>query len=136
MAEVKLDSLLFPRFYLFVILLMLTACSSIKIVTVKNNTNESIAFQGHFIAKSNNTSNLEFILRPGEINSWRYEIGAFEDNILDKGLIKIILSDPKGCVVALDRNAFEDIAIKNGMWVINIDKNVMKCKENNTYQGK
>ena len=115
---------------------MLTACSSIKIVTVKNNTNESIAFQGHFIAKSNNTSNLEFILRPGEINSWRYEIGAFEDNILDKGLIKIILSDPKGCVVALDRNAFEDIAIKNGMWVINIDKNVMKCKENNTYQGK
>lgn len=128
MAKVKLDFSLFPGFYIFVILLIFTACSSIKIVTVKNNTDESITFQGQFITKSNNTDNLEFVLKPGEINSWRYEIGAFEDDRLDKGLNKIILSDPKGCIVALERNAIEEIAIKNGMWVINIDKNVMKCK--------
>jgi hypothetical protein len=47
---------------------------------------------------------------------------------LDKGLNKIILSDSKGCTVAFEKNAIEEIAFKNGMWIINIDKNVIKCK--------
>ncbi len=109
------------------LILFLTSCSSIEMVYIKNNTNEDIKFQGQFTNK-NNIDNMIFSLKPGGSNLWRYEIGYFNKNTLDKGLKKIILKSGTKCEITLERNMIDKIAIKNGMWEINIDENIMICK--------
>lgn len=128
MVKIKMPFTLLLKVYFLFVLLVATGCSSIKVVTVKNSTNERIIFHGQFITKSKNTDDLEFALNPGEVNSWRYEISSFEKDKLDKGLNKIILSDQKGCTVELDRSEIDEIANNQGMWVINIDQNLLNCE--------
>jgi hypothetical protein len=70
----------------------ITACSSVKYVTINNNSAESVDFQGEFITATDEVDNLDFQLKPGASNSWRYEISSFESNELDKGLNKITLA--------------------------------------------
>jgi len=73
--------------------------------------------------------NLDFTLKPGADDLWMYEIGYFEDKILDKGLKRIILTNEKNCRVVLERETLEKIAIKNGPWEINIDNKIMDCNK-------
>lgn len=105
-----------------------TACSSIKYVTINNNSAESIDFQGGFITTTGEVDNLDFQLKPGDSNSWRYEISSFESDELDKGLNKITLSVSSECSITLDRNEIEEIAEKDGMWFITIDSAIVNCK--------
>jgi hypothetical protein len=114
--------------FLIAISILSTACSSVKYVTINNNSEESIDFQGEFITASNGVDNLEFQLKPGASNSWRYEISSFESDELDKGLNKITLSVSSECSITLDRNEIEEIAEKDGMWFITIDAEVISCK--------
>ena len=104
------------------------ACSSVKYVTINNNSAESIDFQDEFITATNEVDNLEFHLKPRSSNSWRYEISSFESNELDKGLNKITLSVSSECSITLDRNEIEALAEKDGMWFITIDAEVINCK--------
>lgn len=89
----------------FLLLMSLSAisCSLIKMVAIKNDTNEVITFQGDFESRSNAQYSMDFTLDPGKNNSWAYEIGSFEENILDKGLKKITLKNERGCTVVLER---------------------------------
>ena len=114
--------------FLIAISLLVTACSSVKFVTINNVSEESIDFQGEFITASNGIDNLEFQLKPGASNSWRYEVSSFESDKLDKGLNKITLSVSSECSVTLDRSQIEKIAEKDGMWFITIDAEVISCK--------
>ena len=107
---------------------LVTACSSVKYVTINNNSAESIDFQGEFITATNEVDNLEFQLKPGSSNSWRYEISSFESDELDKGLNKITLSVSSECSITLDRSEIEALAEKDGMWFITIDAEVINCK--------
>jgi len=75
--------------------------------TVNNGLNERVNFQGEFIAATNGIDILEFQLKPGTSNSWRYEISAFESDVLDKGLNKITLSSSSECSVTLDRSQWQ-----------------------------
>ncbi|CCK75340.1 hypothetical protein OLEAN_C11640 [Oleispira antarctica RB-8] len=97
-------------------------------VTIKNDLDESINFQGEFIATTNEVDNLAFQLKPGSSNSWRYEISSFESDVLDKGLNKITLSVSSECSITLDRSEIEALAEKDGMWFITIDAEVINCK--------
>jgi hypothetical protein len=78
--------------FLIVMSVFITACSSVKYVTINNNSAESVDFQGEFITATDEVDNLDFQLKPGASNSWRYEISSFESNELDKGLNKITLA--------------------------------------------
>jgi hypothetical protein len=113
--------------FLIAISMLSTACSSVKYVTINNNSAESINFQGEFITASNGVDNLDFQLKPGASNSWRYEISSFESDELDKGLNKITLSVSSECSITLDRNEIEEIAEKDGMWFITIDSEILNC---------
>lgn len=97
-------------------------------VTIKNEFDESIDFQGEFITASNGVDNLAFQLKPGSSNSWRYEISSFDSDVLDKGLNKITLSVSSECSITLDRSEIEALAEKDGMWFITIDAEVINCK--------
>jgi hypothetical protein len=114
--------------FLIAISMLSTACSSIKYVTINNNSAESIDFQGGFITTTGEVDNLDFQLKPGDSNSWRYEISSFESDELDKGLNKITLSVSSECSITLDRNEIEEIAEKDGMWFITIDSAIVNCK--------
>lgn len=114
--------------FLIAISMLSTACSSVKYVTINNNSAESIDFQGEFITATDEVDNLDFQLKPGGSNSWRYEISSFESDELDKGLNKITLSVSSECSITLDRNEIEEIAEKDGMWFITIDAEVISCK--------
>ena len=108
-------------------LLNVSACTSIKMVTVTNTTSDSVTFLAQFKNNGNEVNDLEFVLKPGDINSWHYEIGKFESDKLDKGLKTIILSNSDGCKVVLDRTKIENLAEKDGMWKLTINKRIMKC---------
>ena len=108
-------------------LLLIASCSSVQMVTIINDLGEGINFQGEFIATTNEVNNLAFQLKPGTSNSWRYEKSAFESDVLDKGLNKITLSSSNDCTVTLDRSKIEEIAEKDGMWLITIDAEVIDC---------
>jgi len=110
-----------------VIFLTINSCSSIEMISIKNNTNETIQFHGQFITQSGMTDNLNFTLKPGDNNLWRYEAGFLEKKNLDKGLTKIILENDSECKILLERDMIKKIAIKNGMWKINIDNKIMNC---------
>ena len=114
--------------FLIAISMLSIACSSVKYVTINNNSAESIDFQGEFITATNEVDNLEFQLKPGSSNSWRYEISSFESDVLDKGLNKITLSVSSECSITLDRSEIEALAEKDGMWFITIDAEVINCK--------
>ena len=114
--------------FLISISMLITACSSVKYVTINNNSAESIDFQGEFITATDEVDNLDFQLKPEASNSWRYEISSFESDVLDKGLNKITLSVSSECSITLDRNEIEEIAEKDGMWFITIDAEVISCK--------
>lgn len=114
--------------FLIAISMLSIACSSVKYVTINNNSAESIDFQDEFITATNEVDNLEFHLKPRSSNSWRYEISSFESNELDKGLNKITLSVSSECSITLDRNEIEALAEKDGMWFITIDAEVINCK--------
>ena len=114
--------------FLIAISMLSIACSSVKYVTINNNSAESIDFQGEFITATNEVDNLEFQLKPGSSNSWRYEISSFESDELDKGLNKITLSVSSECSITLDRSEIEALAEKDGMWFITIDAEVINCK--------
>ena len=114
--------------FLIAISMLSTACSSVKYVTINNNSAESIDFQGEFITATNEVDNLEFQLKPRSSNSWRYEISSFESNELDKGLNKITLSVSSECSITLDRSEIEALAEKDGVWFITIDAEVINCK--------
>lgn len=114
--------------FLIAISLLVTACSSVKFVTINNDSAESIDFQGEFITATDKVDNLDFQLKPGASNSWRYELSSFDSDILDKGLNKITLSSSSECSVTLDRSQIEEMAEKNGMWFITIDAEVISCK--------
>jgi len=118
--------LLRPALLTFVVF-VISSCSSIEMVSIKNSTDEAIQFRGQFLTKSNLVDNLDFTLKPGDSNLWRYEIGYMKQKSLDKGLKKIILKNEQGCKIELERSMIEKIAIKNGMWEINIDNNIMNC---------
>lgn len=107
--------------FLIAISLLVTACSSVKFVTINNDSAESIDFQGEFITATDKVDNLDFQLKPGASNSWRYELSSFDSDVLDKGLNKITLSVSSECSVTLDRSQIEEMAEKNGMWFITID---------------
>ena len=89
---------------------------------------KSIDFQGEFITATDKVDNLDFQLKPGASNSWRYELSSFDSDVLDKGLNKITLSVSSECSVTLDRSQIEEMAEKNGMWFITIDAEVISCK--------
>lgn len=108
--------------------IFVTACSSVRFVTINNNSAESIDFQGEFVTATNEVDNLAFQLKPRTSNSWRYEISSFESDELDKGLNKITLSVSSECSITLDRNEIEEVAEKDGMWFITIDAKLMSCK--------
>ncbi|VAW60444.1 hypothetical protein MNBD_GAMMA11-3410 [hydrothermal vent metagenome] len=110
-------------------LLATTSCSSIEMVSIKNNTYDVIQFRGQFITKYGDINNLDFILKPDNSNLWRYESGYMEEKHLDKGLKKIFLKNTKGCEITLDRSEIENIAKKNGMWEININEKTMDCEK-------
>ena len=114
--------------FLIAISMLSTACSSIKYVTINNNSAESIDFQGGFITATGEVDNLDFQLKSGSSKSWRYEISSFESDELDKGFNKITLSVSSECSVTLDRSQIEKIAEKDGMWFITIDAEVISCK--------
>ena len=114
--------------FLIAISLLVTACSSVKFVTINNDSAESIDFQGEFITATDKVDNLDFQLKPGASNSWRYELSSFDSDVLDKGLNKITLSVSSECSVTLDRSQIEEMAEKNGMWFIIIDAEVISCK--------
>ena len=114
--------------FLIAISMLSTACSSVKYVTINNNSAESIDFQGEFITATDEVDNLNFQLKSGGSNSWRYEISSFEIDELDKGLNKITLSVSSECSITLDRNEIEEIAENDGMWFITIDAEVINCK--------
>lgn len=114
--------------FLIAISLLVTACSSVKFVTINNDSAESIDFQGEFITATDEVGNLDFQLKPGASNSWRYEISSFESDVLDKGLNKITLSVSSECSITLDRSEIEALAEKDGMWFITIDAEVINCK--------
>ncbi len=114
--------------FLIAISMLSTACSSVKYVTINNNSAESIDFQGEFITATNEVDNLKFQLKPRSSNSWRYEISSFESDVLDKGLNKITLSVSSECSITLDRSEIEALAEKDGMWFITIDAEVINCK--------
>ena len=114
--------------FLIAISLLVTACSSVKFVTINNDSAESIDFQGEFITATDKVDNLDFQLKPGASNSWRYELSSFDSDVLDKGLNKITLSVSSECSVTLDRSQIEEMAEKNGMWFITIDAEVISCK--------
>ena len=109
-------------------LLLIASCSSVRMVTIKNDLDEKVHFQGEFIAATNGVDSLEFPLKPGTSNSWGYEISSFESDVLDKGLNKITLSSSSECSVTLDRSQIEEIAEKDGMWFITIDAEVIDCQ--------
>lgn len=104
------------------------ACSSVKYVTINNNSAESIDFQGEFITATNEVDNLEFQLKPGASNSWRYEVSSFNSDVLDKGLNKITLSSSPNCFVTLNRDEIEELAENKGMWLITITAEVIICQ--------
>jgi len=114
--------------FLIAISMLSIACSSVKYVTINNNSAESIDFQGEFITATNEVDNLKFQLKPRSSNSWRYEISSFESDVLDKGLNKITLSVSSECSITLDRSEIEALAEKDGMWFITIDAEVINCK--------
>ncbi len=114
--------------FLIAISLLVTACSSVKFVTINNDSAESIDFQGEFITATDEVGNLDFQLKPGASNSWRYEISSFESDVLDKGLNKITLLVSSECSITLDRSEIEALAEKDGMWFITIDAEVINCK--------
>ena len=116
------------RVLILTFLLLIASCSSVQMVTIKNDLGESIDFQGEFITANNEIDNLTFQLKPGSSNSWRYEISSFESDELDKGLNKITLSVSSECSITLDRNQIEKIAEKDGMWFITIDSEIVNCK--------
>jgi len=113
--------------FLVIIFLITTSCSSIQGVAITNNTTETIQFRGQFESKPHAPFNLDFTLQPRANDLWMYEIGYFEEKILDKRLKKIILTNNKGCKVILERETLEKIAVKNGPWEINIDQEMMTC---------
>lgn len=121
-------SYFFKTTLLLLIFLSEISCSSISMVAIKNNTDETILFHGDFEHKPNASYNMDFTLKPGENNLWEYELGSLEENILDKGLKKITLKNERGCTIVLERDAIEKMAKKQGPWVININRDVMKCK--------
>ena len=114
--------------FLIAISLLVTACSSVKFVTINNDSAESIDFQGEFITATDEVGNLDFQLKPGASNSWRYELSSFDSDVLDKGLNKITLSVSSECSITLDRSEIEALAEKDGMWFITIDAEVINCK--------
>lgn len=116
------------RVLILTFLLLIASCSSVQMITIKNDLDERVNFQGEFITASNEVDNLAFQLKSGDSNSWRYEISSFESDVLDKGLNKIILSVSSECSITLDRNDIEEIAEKEGMWFITIDAEVISCK--------
>ena len=128
MGKIMKQNALIRFTFIIAISLLVTACSSVKFVTINNDSEESIDFQGEFITATNGVDNLEFQLKPGDSNSWRYEISSFESDELDKELNKITLSVSSECSVTLDRSQIEEIAEKNGMWFITIDAEEISCK--------
>ncbi len=128
MGKIMKQNALIRFTFIIAISLLVTACSSVKFVTINNDSEESIDFQGEFITATNGVDNLEFQLKPGDSNSWRYEISSFESDELDKGLNKITLSVSSECSITLDRSEIEEIAEKDGMWFITIDAEVISCK--------
>ncbi len=128
MEKIMKQNALIRFTFLIAISLLVTACSSVKFVTIKNDSVESIDFQGQFITSTNEVDNLAFQLKPGDSNSWRYEISSFESDVLDKGLNKITLSVSSKCSITLDRNEIDALAENDGMWFITIDAEVISCK--------
>lgn len=128
MDKITMDvSIIFKSTILSVIILITVSCSSIQMVAIKNSTDETIMFRGKFVYEPNAPYNMDFTLNPGENNLWQYEIGYFEENILDKGLKNITLTNDSGCTLVLERDAIENIAKKEGPWIINIDRAIMNC---------
>ncbi len=126
MTKMKSSISCFSRFILFTSFPVIISCSTTKIVTIKNGTSETIEFLGKFAYKSHKPYTLDFSLNSGNVDSWRYETSYLEET-LDKGLKKIILKNDKGCKTILERDMIEKIAIKDGMWKINIDNKIMNC---------
>lgn len=110
-----------------VIFHIVASCSSINMVAVKNDTDETIMFRGKFEYKPNPPYNMDFTLRPGENNLWKYEIGYLEKSIIDKGLQKITLTNDSECTVILEREAIEKRVIKQGPWILIINRDIMNC---------
>lgn len=108
--------------------LFIASCSSVQMVTVKNDLDEKVHFQGEFIAATNEVDNLEFQLKPGASNSWRYEVSSFNSDVLDKGLNKITLSSSPNCFVTLNRDEIEELSENKGMWHITITAEVIICQ--------
>tara|TARA_B110000046_G_C12850802_1_gene337646 strand:- start:204 stop:665 length:462 start_codon:yes stop_codon:yes gene_type:complete len=126
-GTMKINKLI-PFIFACAVSFLVTACSSVRFVTIKNDSAASIEFQGEFITATNEIDNLAFQLKPSTSNSWRYELSSFDSDVLDKGLNKITLSVSSECSVTLDRSQIEEMAEKNGMWFITIDAEVISCK--------
>lgn len=128
MDKMKIKMFYFSKLFLFLIFFINISCSSVKIFSIKNNTDEAIEFRGKFLYKHHKPYDLDFTLNPGEIDSWRYEVSYMNKENLDIGLKKIILKNNTGCQIMLDRDTIEKIARKKGMWEININEDIMDCK--------
>ncbi len=128
MVKITLRVSFFVRLAFLPIIFLITAsCSSIHVVGITNNTDETIQFLGQFEYKPHPPYNMDFTLQPGENNAWMYEIDFFENEILDEGLKRIILTNDKGCKVVVERDTLEKIVVKNGPWEITIDQKMMTC---------
>jgi len=102
------------------------ACSYHGGVYLKNNTKNDLDINVQF-EKNNMKSSLDFKITANGYDAWEYETGYFDKNDFDKSLVKITIKAENGCEKTYSRKKIKEIAVKQGMWEILIDKKILDC---------
>ena len=67
MGKIMKQNALIRFTFIIAISFLVTACSSVRLVTIKNDSAASIDFQGEFITATDEVDNLAFQLKPGAL---------------------------------------------------------------------
>ncbi len=122
-----MDKINLVRAQAYLILLLSLACVSCSYhggVYLKNNTKNDLDINVQF-EKNNMKSSLDFKINADGYDAWEYETGYFDKNDIDKSLVKITITTESGCEKTYSRKKIKEIAIKQGMWEILIDKKIL-----------
>lgn len=111
----------------WVVALVLSACSTAKVMTVRNATAHTLRVRAEFLSATSQGSELDLRLSPESRDSWNYELSFGADDVVDAGLRRFVVSASGRCTVTLDRDALEALALNDGMWEITITPTAITC---------
>ena len=116
------------RLCLIFTIVLFAACKEPEagFVFLENATNETLRLTAKFDGATSTSKPLEFNLNPGQRDGWRFIPDTKEENNADSTFQSLLIKSEK-CEQHIDRSVLEKHILKNGAWILRIDRTLFSC---------